>query len=429
MVATREKLALNGGEKSFQVDISEFALHPVMEREEIGAVVDLMSRNEVSASPIVKEFEREFADYHGMQYALAQNNGTSTLHAAYFAVGVGPGDEVVTPAYSWHLQAGPIMAAHGIPVFADVDERTLAVLPEDVERKITDRTKAIAVLHAFGHPAPMDEIMEIARARNLPVVEDCSHAHGATYKGRRIGTIGDIGCFSLQGSKVIVAGEGGIMVTNNREYFVRALALGHYERIGEVGESDYSRYMSNYPVPPACFSFKYRIHPLAAAIAREQFRKLDRFIGIERQNMRYLTEGLSGLHPAFRPSYESPDVERVWLNYICYFDDEVAGVSRDRFIEALVAEGMQASSGRAGYLPLYWNPLYRDKDIWGKGCPFSCPHYGREISYEDGLCPNTEEIWKHTVNLPVFWNRTPREVLDNVVATVDKVLRNLDQLG
>ncbi|MHB0874735.1 MAG: DegT/DnrJ/EryC1/StrS family aminotransferase [Anaerolineae bacterium] len=429
MPAAAERLAINGGPKSFDVDIAEFTNHPVMEREEIGAVVTLMTRNEISTSPLVRQFEREFADYHGAKYAIGQCNGTSTLHSAYFAVGVGPGDEVITPAYTWHLAVGPIMAAHGIPVFADIDRKSLCVLPEDIERKITDRTKAIAVLHAFGHPAPMDEIMAVARRHNLPVIEDASHAHGASYKGRLIGTWGDIGCFSLQGSKIMVGGEGGVLITDNKQYYERAIALGHYERISELGDSEYAKYAQNYPQPPACYGYKYRMHPLAAAIAREQFLKLDRFKAIERENMRYLTGKLTGLHPAFEPAYEAPDADRVWLNYIAYFDEDAVGIPRDRFVEALRAEGVDATAGRAGYLPLYWNPIYQDKDLWGKGCPFSCPHYGKDVSYpREGLCPNTEAIWKLTVGLPVFWNRTPTPVLDRLADAVAKVLGNLDEL-
>jgi perosamine synthetase len=430
MASAAEALAINGGPKSFGTDISEFTAHPVMEREEIGAVVGLMTRNEISTAPLVREFEREFAAYHGAQYAIGQCNGTSTLHSAYFAVGVGPGDEVITPAYTWHLGVGPIMAAHGIPVFADIDRKSLCVIPEDIERKITDRTKAIAVLHAYGHPAPMDEIMDVARRHNLPVIEDSSHAHGASYKGKLIGTWGDVGCFSLQGSKIMVGGEGGILITNNRKYYERAIALAHYERISELGsDSPYAKYAQDYPQPPGCFGFKYRMHPLAAAIALEQFRKLDRFKAIERENMRYLTAKLAGLHPAFQPAYEAPGADRVWLNYICYFDEKATGIARDRFVEALKAEGVDATAGRAGYLPLYWNPLYEDQDFWGKGCPFSCPFYGKEVSYpREGLCPNTEEMWKLTVGLPVFWNRTPTYVLDSMANAVAKVLGNLDGL-
>ena len=241
-VALVVTLCLVVAELTFLTWSVRFILHPVMEREEIGAVVALMAPNEISTSPVVHEFESEFVRYHDVDYALAQCNGTSTLHAASFAVGIGPGDKVITPAYTWHLAVGPTLASHGVPVFADVDRHSLCLIPEDVERKITERTKAISVLHAYRHPAPMDEIMDIARRHRLPVIEDCSHAHGATYKDRHIGTIGDVGCFSLQGSKIIVAGEGGMLVTNNRQHYAHAIALGHCERIPEVGDSEFAKY-------------------------------------------------------------------------------------------------------------------------------------------------------------------------------------------
>lgn len=421
-------LAILGGKKEFDVDIKEFRKHPIMASEEIKEVVELMMKNEISMSPLVREFEGEFASYVRAKYALAQNNGTSTLHAAYFAVGIGPGDEVLTPAYSWHLQCIPILASHGIPIFCDIDPKTLTILPEDIEKKINKKTKAIVVLHTYGHPVQIDRIVEIAKKHNLPVIEDCSHAHGVTYKGKHVGTFGDIGCFSLQGSKVMVAGEGGVLVTNTKKYYERAILLGHYERINELGNPEYKKYAYNYPQPPACFGFKYRIHPLASAIARVQLKKLPKKLEILRENMRYLSNKLKKIHPVFESPPELPGVERVWLNYICYYDEDNAGVKRDIFIEALKAEGLQASTGRAGYLPLYWNPIFKEKNLWGKGCPFSCPFYGKEINYPRGLCPNTERIWKREVGLPVFWNRTPREVLDKLIETIEKVLNNLGNL-
>ncbi|MFQ6078263.1 MAG: DegT/DnrJ/EryC1/StrS family aminotransferase, partial [Thermodesulfobacteriota bacterium] len=291
-----EKLALFGGPKAVTLDDSEALRWPIITNEEIEAVNELMRKGEVSVSPIVKEFEQEFADYCGAKYALAQNNGTSTLHAAYFAVGISPGDEVITPVYSWHLQLMPILAAHGVPVFCDIDPKTLNIDPEDIERKITPRTKAIVVVHVYGHPAEMDDILAIAKQHKLAVVEDCSHAHGAEYKGRKVGTFGDVGCFSLQGSKLMVAGEGGILVTNNTKYYERAIMLGHYERIPSLTLPDYTKYQwMGKEVPPICFGYKYRIHPLGAAIARVQLKHLDERNDIRRKNLEYLSQGLKDI--------------------------------------------------------------------------------------------------------------------------------------
>ena len=392
-----------------------------MIEEEVEAVSALIRKGEISTSPAVKEFQEAFRAYHGSRYALAQCNGTSTLHAAYFAVGIGPGDEVITPAYSWHLQAIPILAAHGIPVFCDIDPKTLNIDPAKIEEQITPQTKAIAVLHAFGHPAEMDEIMPIAKKHGLRVVEDCSHAHGATYKGQKIGTFGDVGCFSLQGSKLMTGGEGGILITNDTECYERAITLGHYEHIPSLTMEKYRRYATDPPIPPACLGYKYRIHPFAAAMANIQLRYLDARNASRRENTRYFSEGLSGI-PGIEPPYEAPHIVCTWLNYLPRFHSEqLGGISRETFIEALNAEGLSVSTGRAGYLPLHYSKLFQDKDMYGKGCPFRCSHVVRDVAYRRGDFPVTETMHEILINLPIFRDPWDKPEIDRYVETIRKV--------
>ena len=180
-----DKLALLEGTPAFtqKQELANATLWPVFGDEEKQAVLELLDGGKGIYEPIA-EFESAFAEYHDAKFALAVNNGTSAIHTAYFAVGVGPGDEVIVPAYTWQLQVAQILALHGIPVFCDVDPKDATIDPKDIERKITPRTKVIAILHPYGAVAPMDEIMEIARKHGLPVIEDCSHAHGAKYKGK-----------------------------------------------------------------------------------------------------------------------------------------------------------------------------------------------------------------------------------------------------
>ena len=378
----------------------------------------------------IAEFEPAFAEYHAAKFALAVNNGTSAIHSAYFAVGVGPGDEVIVPAYTWQLQVAQIMTLHGIPVFCDVDSKDATIDPKDIERKITPRTKVIAILHPYGAVAPMDEIMEIARKHGLPVIEDCSHAHGAKYKGRKVGTIGDIGCFSLQASKLITAIEGGILITNNEEYYERGCVLGHYERIPKLNSEEYRRFHQPDKLQaPSCFGFKYRIHPFAAAIALVQLKHLDEWTATRRHNMGYLTEALSQVSDAFEPAYERPGTERLWLSYLCQFYSEHAnGVSCEKFVEALVAEGLPAS-GSAGYLPAYWNPIYEEHvNMWGDGYPFDAPAVKHRVEYRRGDCPEAEAHYKRTIGLPVLHHPCDQSLLDSIVEAIAKVLHNIDQI-
>lgn len=422
-----EKLSLLGGPEAItrEKELVTASRWPVFGEEEKRAVLEVLDSSNVYA--YAELLEKEFATYLGSHYALAHNNGTASIHAAYFAVGVKPGDEVITSAYTWHLQVSQILALHAIPVFCDIDPKSACIDPEDIERKISSRTRAIAVVHVYGAVAPMDEIMKIARRKGLAVIEDCSHAHGALYKGRKVGTIGDIGCFSLQGSKLMTAIEGGILVTDKEEYYERACLLGHYERIPKLKSPQYRKYCApEKDEAPTCFGFKYRIHPLAVAIARVQLRHLDEWNQVRRRNNIYLTEKLGALSRGFEPPYEAPDTQRTWLNYICqYYQDKMKGVPRNRFIEALTAEGLPATGGRAGYLPIYWNPLYEERNMWDKGYPFDAPYVSRKVTYQRGICPQAEAYWQRTVGLPLLHWEVSQELLDEIVEAVAKVIRNL----
>jgi hypothetical protein len=179
----------------------------------------------------IAEFEERFAAMVGTRHALAMNSGTASLHSAYFAAGVRPGTEAIVPAYTFFASAAPILQCGGTPVFCDVDPETLVADPDDVERRITPRTRAICVVHLWGNPAPMDRFAAIARRHGVALIEDCSHAHGAEFAGRRVGSWGDVGCFSLQGKKAVSGGEAGIATTDDPVLFDRMLLLGHYGRL------------------------------------------------------------------------------------------------------------------------------------------------------------------------------------------------------
>jgi len=428
----RDNLALLGGPKAFtkEEELKEACRWPKFGEEEKQAVMEVLDSGNVY--DVIRKFEADFARYMGAKYALAHNNGTSSIHAAYFAVGVGPGDEVLTSAYTWHLQVSQILALHALPVFVDVNPKDGNMDPEDLERKITPRTKAIAVVHVFGAVAPMDEIMEVARKHGIPVIEDCSHAHGAEYRGRKVGTIGDVGCFSLQNSKLMTGIEGGVLVTNNEEYYERAVVLGHYERIPDLSHPELRRFhdRGGGPMAPSCFGFKYRIHPVAAAIARVQLRHLDEWNSIRRRNITYLNERISSASAGFVPPYEAPGTKRTWLNYLWqYFPEKMEGVPRERFIDALIAEGVPASRGRAGYLPVYWNPIYEERaSMWGPGYPFEAPYVEVPVEYKRGMCPVAEEMWKRMVGLPVIHWEVGEELLDELAGAVIKVVKNMGQL-
>lgn len=424
------ELALFGGPKALthSDELAQMSCWPKFGEEEKTAVLSAME-GDVYAP--IAPFETEFRNYIGTQYAVATNNGTSAIHSAYFAAGVGPGDEVIVSPHTWHLQCSQILALHGIPVFCDVDPLDASMDPADIERRISDRTRAISVVHPYGAVADMDPIMDIARAHGLKVIEDCSHAHGATYKGRKVGSIGDIGCFSLQASKLMTAIEAGIMVTDDVECFERAILLGHYERVSALPDEKYNRFVQPQDEQaPTCFGFKYRMNPMAAALARVQLKHLDAMNATRRRNNLYIADRLATSGAGvITPPYERPGTQRTWLNFICNYHEETAGVPRERYIEAVQAEGLAVTGGRAGYLPVYWNPLYEQRvSMWGPGYPFDAPAVTHKVSYDRGICPEAERIWKRGVNVPIMHWEASEALLDEVIEALVKPIRHIDEL-
>ena len=293
----------------------------------------------------IADFERQFAQLTGSHYALAMNSGTAALHSAYFALGVKPGTEVIVPGYTFFATAAPILQCGGRPVFCDVDPETLLADPDDVERRITPRTRAICVVHLWGNPAPMDQFVEIARRHNLGLIEDCSHAHGALYRNRAVGSWGHIGCFSLQGPKAVSAGEGGIAVTDDPVLFDRMLALGHYGRLkgGQANNTFDTDFLS--------LGVKYRPHLYGILLATGSLARLPELNRRRQRNYDILCEELAGCE-AVQPIKTTPEAVRGgFLEFIVRYTPEKAGNWKStEFIKAAQAEGVPISKERYAQL-------------------------------------------------------------------------------
>lgn len=389
-------LAIHGGPKAVTLDEPEAMEWPMATEEEEQAVLEVIRGRDWSCPPVTRQFEEEFADYVGARFALAHNNGTSALHAAMFAVGVGPGDEVISQSYTYWATIMPALALGATPVFAEVEERTLGLDPQDVERKITERTKAIVVVHLHGVPADMDAIMAVAQRHGLAVIEDASHAHGAKLNGRHVGTIGHVGAFSLQTSKLLPAGEGGVLVTNERDYYERAVLLGHYERIPSLQNESYRRYART------CMGFKYRINPLAAAIARVQLRHLDERNARRNANIDLFCSLVRDL-PGISVIDGVPGAEAVHYQHaILYHPQELGGLPREKMLEALHAEGATGFHAER-YDGLHCQQLFLDLDQTGRCQLYSVPPApGGERRYGPGTLPRTEDIMRRVILTPTF---------------------------
>jgi perosamine synthetase len=355
----------------------------------------------------VGQFERAFAELTGCRHALAMNSGTAALHSALFAVGAGPGDEVILPSYTWHATASAVLCCGAKPVFCDINPRTLTVDPADVARRITSKTKAIIPVHVWGNPAEMDAIKAIAEQHHVAVIEDCSHAHGATYKGKSVGAWGDIGCFSLQGGKAVTAGEGGIAVCNRRELYANMLALGHPIRAGgELKDQDFGLGLMH--VGP-----KYRPHLLGVVLALSSVQRLSKLNQLRRRNWQILCEQLAGT-PAVLPVETLAGAERGgFLEFKFILDLEHLTCSADEFLEAVKAEGAPATPDRYG--ALHTAALYRE------GGPITLDTLKRSAAGgEAPKLPITDGLRGRVITLPAFTD-VPAKFVEQCGAAMRKV--------
>lgn len=419
------ELALLGGSPAVKTKPVPF--WPKVLDEEIAAVTGLLKNNVLSIydrSGIYEELEDRFAAYHGVKYALSHNSGTSAIHAAYFAAGLGPGDEILAPTYTFLATVTPILQTGATPVLCEMDPETLNIDPEDMLSRITPRTKAIVVTHMWGHPCEMNRIMQIAEAHGLIVIEDCSHAHGATYKRKKVGSIGHMGCFSLEGHKAIHAGEGGMLITSNREFYERAILLGHFGKRAkqEVQLPTYKRYVET------GLGHKYRMHPLGAAIANVRLKYLDEQNEIRRQNMEWFSERIADI-PGIAPPVVREHVSMGgWYGYKpLYRQEELEGLPIKRYIEALRAEGAPAK--RPGSKPLHLLPLFQDypQSLTSMGSLWNGMEFSPGVQYKKGDFPVAERQYEALLSLPVF-AEPAIDLLEEFAQALEKVAMNYKSL-
>ena len=360
------------------------------ERKELLDVMETgyLSRYGEEDDPAFKQkvltFEKEFAEFVGVDYCVALSSGTSALITSLAALGIGPGDEVIVPGYTFIASISSIIHAKAIPVLAEVDE-SLNIDPEDISKKITKRTKAIMPVHMLGNPCDMDKIMEIAKEHKLNVIEDCCQAAGASYKGKKVGSIGDIGAFSLNIYKTITAGDGGMVVTSDRDLYERAFGFhdqGHKpKRMGlEIGNRN-------------IIGMNLRINELTGAVALAQVRKLEKIVKILRERKRKLKEAISEIdNIGFRKIND--EGECGTLLTLLFKDKEKA----DKFADKIGTKTL-AYSGWHVYNNM--EHILNKKTVTEYRCPFVCEKYGKKIEYRAHMLPQTDDILERAVNISV----------------------------
>ncbi|NLC58816.1 MAG: DegT/DnrJ/EryC1/StrS family aminotransferase, partial [Armatimonadetes bacterium] len=339
-------LAIHGGPKAVQTDPGDIFTWPIITQEEEQAVLEVLRAGKMSDTDITMQFEDEFAAWHGMRYALAFNTGTAAIQSALWACGVGVGDEVIAPSLTYWASALPAFSLGASVVFAEVEPDSLCLDPNDLEHRITERTKAIVPVHYCGYPCDMDPIMALAEKYGIKVIEDVSHAHGGRYKGRLVGTIGHIGAMSVMSGKSLAVGEGGMIITDDRRLYERAVAWGHYERTAAVRWSTGEKVITEPDLVPFAGlpwgGYKYRMHQLSSAVGRVQLRHYRERVAEIQRAMNYfwdLLEGVPGLR-AHRPARGSESTMGGWYAaHGLYRAEELGGLPVARFAEAVSAEG------------------------------------------------------------------------------------------
>jgi len=361
----------------------------------------------------VKLFEESIAKYQGMKYTLTTSSETTALSLSIAGLGIGPGDEVAVPACSSLATPNSVVYQNAVPIFVDINPRTFNISPEDLEKKLTERTKAVIVVHMYGCPAEIDSLLEIARRHNLFVIEDCALAMGAEYKGRKVGTFGDIACFSFGVGKQITVGEGGAVATNNeriaKEISKRNHHYGTSRDINLIGKSD-------------VLGYNYKLGEVSAAIGLAQLKKIDMLNNKRIENSLYLTTRLKDAKGIITP-YVFPEAKHVFNEYVITIKEEELGIIRDQLWLKLLEKGVPCDP--LFDVPMNLEPSYRNKVGYGHHCPFECPIYkekGGHIEYKEGLCPTAEKILPKTLAIspsPGFKKEDLDIIVNNINSIVD----------
>jgi len=350
---------------------------PKIGEKEIEYVVKCIRSNWVSSlGESVTEFEERFAEYCGCKFGVATNSGTTALHLALATLGVGNGDEIVIPTFTMIATANAVTYTGAKPVLVDAEYETWNIDVSKIEEKITKRTRALMPIHTYGHPADMDSILELAERYGLYVVEDAAEAHGAEYRGRRAGSIGDLGCFSFYANKIITTGEGGMVITDNEELAERARWLRAHA-FGRHGKHFYHE----------ALGFGYRMSALQAAFGLAQLERLDEFVSVRRKNAKLYNSLLSELDGKVTLPPEAPWAKNVYWMYSILIQDGF-GVPRDELMKKLDKEGVET---RTFFYPVHVQPIYFEH-------------------YEGEHFPVTDELSKKGMNLPSGNNLEAEEV-------------------
>ena len=392
-----EKLAIKGGYAVRSGKI--FYGRQWIDEDDVHAVESVLRSNLITCGPKVDELERTLCEFTGAKYAVAVNSGTSALHCATIAAGIGPGDEVITTPITFAASANCALYCGAKPVFADINPETYNIDPESILAHITKKTKAVVAVDFTGQAVEIDKIRKICRENNLTFIEDAAHSIATKYNGQQVGALADMTCFSFHPVKTVTGGEGGAILTNNEELYKKlvlahAHGITHDENLMEDTPHEGSWYYEQISL-----GYNYRLTDFQAALISSQLKKIDMFKSRRQEIVRRYNEAFCEI-PELFVQKEIPESDSCRHLYIIQLRLDKLNCTRREFFDAMSAENVQC---QIHYVPVYWFPYYQ------------------KIGYEKGLCPNAEEMYKGIMSIPLYPKMSDQDVED-VIHAVKKVV-------
>jgi len=407
------KLAINGGKKI--VDRENFwTSWPIINEDDRKTVLNVLKEKNLCRlyeGSWAERFEKKWASFCDTKYCIATSNGTVSLELSLKALGIKPGDEVITTPVTFIATASSISEAGAVPIFADIDFNTGQIDANSIEENITQRTKAVMGVHYGGYPFDIDKVKNVCKKHNLFLIEDCAHAHGTKWKEKHVGSWGDFGSFSFQASKSLASGEGGAVITNNEKYYDKALTLHNIGRI--LGKPGYYHYY---------LSSNYRLAELLAGLLLSQFEKLPEQTKIKEENGNWLKKELASLGIEPLPEDKRITQRGYYFAVFKFNKEEFGGITRDRFLEVINAEGIPF--GKAYGLPLYKNPAFTKaylSEIFPENILRKLPDYEKlHLEMSEKFC-EVQLTLLHTILL------SPKSKLQKIIDAVEKIKKNIEE--
>ncbi len=394
-----DRLAIDGGKPVRENKI--YYGKQWIDEDDVAAVAAVLRSDYVTCGPKVDELEKALCEYTGAKYAVALNSGTSALHCAILAAGIGPGDEVITTPITFAASANCALYCGARPVFADIDKDTYNIDPESIRAHITERTKAVVAVDYTGQAVKIDEIRQICDEHGLVFIEDAAHSFATQYKGKKVGSLADMTCFSFHPVKTITAGEGGAVLTNDEELYKKLVlfhthGITHDEELMEDAPHEGPWYYEQIEL-----GYNYRITDIQAGLLLSQLAKIDKFASRRKEIVRRYNEAFADV-PEIIVQKEIPESDSCRHLYVIRLDLDKLSCTRRQFFDALKAENVVC---QIHYVPVYWFPYYR------------------HLGYEKGLCPVAEEVYAGIMSIPLYPRMTDDDVED-VIKAVKKVSDN-----